>query len=146
MDLVRFASETRCLDGSPAGYYFRQGLQEVNNWVVISSRLLYSIRSSQSDVRSFQIFLEGSGWCFSEEECLARADTTAGSSLGWPERIHDVGGVRLLPSRVQNSDPVPDLGRWYLPPFWSNQKVLGVFYVWHKELLGSDTICYPDCE
>ena len=48
----------RCLDGSMAGYYFRQG----------------------SDPSLFVINLKGGGACFSEADCTARSKTALGSS------------------------------------------------------------------
>eukprot|EP00287_Rhodomonas_sp_CCMP768_P025379 CAMPEP_0202831174 /NCGR_PEP_ID=MMETSP1389-20130828/16661_1 /ASSEMBLY_ACC=CAM_ASM_000865 /TAXON_ID=302021 /ORGANISM="Rhodomonas sp., Strain CCMP768" /LENGTH=73 /DNA_ID=CAMNT_0049504877 /DNA_START=62 /DNA_END=280 /DNA_ORIENTATION=- len=72
MNFVAFEEQSLCLDGSPGGYYIRAGLEEVNNWV---------------------LYLDGAGWCFSEAECLARAETPSGSSANWPKRISDVGGI-----------------------------------------------------
>jgi hypothetical protein len=50
-----------CLDGSPGGFYLRNGTQT-----------------------SWMIELEGGGWCVNEEDCLARSKTDIGSSKSWP--------------------------------------------------------------
>ena len=66
MTLVRLVDEplARCLDGSPASYYFAPGAstsgKKSNGWV---------------------IYHEGGGWCTSLGDCCARAKTTLGSSL-----------------------------------------------------------------
>ncbi|XP_065184018.1 uncharacterized protein LOC135814776 [Sycon ciliatum] len=49
-----------CLDGTPPGYYWRQGQgTALKKWI---------------------IHQEGGGWCFSDEDCLTRSRTRLGSS------------------------------------------------------------------
>lgn len=55
----------RCLDGSPAGYYYH-----------------FNPESSR-----FIIFLEGGGYCITEKDCTARAKTAFGSSKTWSQTI-----------------------------------------------------------
>ena len=58
-------TNAKCLDGSDYGF----------NYV-----------SSTSNVSTkWTIFMEGGGWCNTEEECIARANTTLGSSKDWPK-------------------------------------------------------------
>jgi hypothetical protein len=54
-----------CLDGTPAGYYFRPGVGAQGSSTYI-------------------IELEGGGWCISEADCLQRSTTDLGSSKSWP--------------------------------------------------------------
>jgi Pectinacetylesterase len=68
----------RCLDGSGAGFFVRANRSETR-WVV---------------------FLEGGGWCYTAEECLARSKTALGSSKFWPARA-SLGGI-LSQSRAVN--------------------------------------------
>ena len=62
----------RCLDGSPAAYYYRAATSAANatKWV---------------------LFFEGGGGCFTPESCLARAGTRLGSSTRMP-RTATCGG------------------------------------------------------
>ena len=60
LNLIKLPSPASCLDGSPAGYYYRPGNSSV--WVV---------------------YLEGGGACYSYADCLARSRTTLGSSTAW---------------------------------------------------------------
>ena len=61
------ASEARCIDGSPAAYYFRAGTGSgASKWVV---------------------FHEGGGWCISLSDCRARANTTLGSSVSYAAEL-----------------------------------------------------------
>ena len=73
-----------CLDGSPYGYYLRQG----------------------TDRRKFVIELSGGGWCYSEALCYLRAqdkgENSKGSSLGWP-RNRTMNEGLLTTDPVQNS-------------------------------------------
>ena len=55
-------SEAKCLDGTPGGYYVRNGTAS-----------------------SWMIEMEGGGWCYTAEDCLARSKTAIGSSNTWPE-------------------------------------------------------------
>jgi hypothetical protein len=55
----------RCLDGTPAGYYYQQAnVSMQSTWV---------------------IFLEGGGSCYDETSCRQRAKTQLGSSTSWPD-------------------------------------------------------------
>ena len=72
-----FSSSTgaRCLDGSPAGYFFEKG-----------------------DPSSFVIFLQGGGACYSvtgdpSTNCASRAKTALGSSAYWPATYTDTSNV-----------------------------------------------------
>jgi len=57
-----------CLDGSPYGLYFRPSATNSTKWT---------------------IYLQGGGWCYNEEQCLARSKSRLGSSRLWRRR----GGV-----------------------------------------------------
>lgn len=50
----------RCLDGSPAGFYYKPGA-----------------------TNSFVLWFEGGGWCSSMFDCFARSQTRLGSSTSW---------------------------------------------------------------
>ena len=53
-----------CLDGSPGGFYLREGVgASASTWL---------------------IEMEGGGWCVSAADCQARAKTDIGSSKNWP--------------------------------------------------------------
>lgn len=56
-----------CLDGSPAGFYIREG--------------------SGSGSESWIVHLEGGGWCRNETDCYDRSMTPLGSSKSWPASI-----------------------------------------------------------
>eukprot|EP00756_Hemistasia_phaeocysticola_P003666 Hpha_TRINITY_DN1236_c0_g1::TRINITY_DN1236_c0_g1_i1::g.44821::m.44821/K19882/NOTUM; O-palmitoleoyl-L-serine hydrolase len=56
----------RCLDGSPGGYYLREG--DPSKWIV---------------------FHQGGGWCGSASNCLDRANSSLGSSKNWPATYTD---------------------------------------------------------
>jgi len=58
-------SETHCLDGSPAGYYYGPAL-------------------AYQDRRNWAIFFEGGGDCATLESCEERTQTMLGSSINWP--------------------------------------------------------------
>eukprot|EP00051_Salpingoeca_urceolata_P028230 m.485760 g.485760 ORF g.485760 m.485760 type:complete len:453 (+) comp23953_c0_seq1:161-1519(+) len=53
-----------CLDGTPAGFYFASAADAANknNW---------------------QIYFQGGGWCYDEEDCWGRSSTGLGSSTHW---------------------------------------------------------------
>eukprot|EP01116_Phalansterium_solitarium_P018181 TRINITY_DN4720_c0_g1_i1.p1 TRINITY_DN4720_c0_g1~~TRINITY_DN4720_c0_g1_i1.p1 ORF type:complete len:448 (+),score=109.18 TRINITY_DN4720_c0_g1_i1:138-1346(+) len=61
-----------CLDGTPAGYYFRPG--------------------SGEDKANWQIFLQGGGWCYGLADCWERSRTATGSSRLWMRSIRSPGG------------------------------------------------------
>ncbi|KAK4434228.1 Pectin acetylesterase 11 [Sesamum alatum] len=57
-----------CLDGSPAAYYFKNGSGDgVDNWL---------------------IYLEGGGWCVSNQGCLRRTTIYSGTSKLKPKRMY----------------------------------------------------------
>ena len=70
------ASSARCLDGSQAGYYHRQG--KGSTWV---------------------IYLQGGGACYTYSDCLARTRTQLGSSTHWPPTF-------IQPDNVLTDDPI----------------------------------------
>eukprot|EP00118_Oscarella_pearsei_P028790 m.2931 g.2931 ORF g.2931 m.2931 type:complete len:383 (+) comp8982_c0_seq2:464-1612(+) len=86
---------SRCLDGSPSGYYYQNGTEETS-WV---------------------FFLEGGGFCDDQDSCVKRANTSLGSSKHWPSTsADDKGDVPGLLS----TDPVAnkDFYSWnhvYIP-------------------------------
>ena len=49
-----------CLDGTPAAYYFKHG--------------------SNANSTKWVLFIQGGGWCYNEEDCARRAQTSLGSS------------------------------------------------------------------
>jgi hypothetical protein len=57
-----------CLDGSPGGYQIRRGKPGNERWVV---------------------FHQGGGWCYSDENCAARANMNLGSSNSWGQTYTD---------------------------------------------------------
>eukprot|EP01063_Lacrimia_lanifica_P010089 TRINITY_DN16859_c0_g1_i1.p1 TRINITY_DN16859_c0_g1~~TRINITY_DN16859_c0_g1_i1.p1 ORF type:complete len:701 (+),score=180.47 TRINITY_DN16859_c0_g1_i1:69-2171(+) len=61
----------RCLDGSPAGYYWRRG--------------------AGAAARRFMLVFVGSGWCTSPASCRARAATALGGSGTWGAAVHGYG-------------------------------------------------------
>ena len=70
-DAVVNALGARCLDGSPAGYYYREGAER----------------------SSFVFFLEGGGLCVEPIDCLRRAKTDLGSSANWSQTWTDNSNV-----------------------------------------------------
>ena len=83
----------RCLDGSPPGYYMRYA-------------------SAPENATKYVVYFQGGGWCTSAPDCHARAATSMGSSLAWPDDVTalDVaaGGGVLSPDEVFN----PDFASW----------------------------------
>jgi O-palmitoleoyl-L-serine hydrolase len=73
------ATGARCLDGSPAGYYYRPG--DPSKWV---------------------FSMQGGGWCWNLADCETRAGTTLGSSKDWP-KAGKFGGI-LDVSAADNPD------------------------------------------
>jgi hypothetical protein len=61
----------RCLDGSPAGYYFLPG----------------------ADTKTWVISLAGGGACYTEDDCKHRALTGLGSSTKWPDTKQPGTGI-----------------------------------------------------
>jgi O-palmitoleoyl-L-serine hydrolase len=58
------SSPAVCLDGTPAGIYYRPGVGAgASTWI---------------------IEMEGGGWCVSLDDCVSRSKTALGSSSSWP--------------------------------------------------------------
>jgi hypothetical protein len=57
-----------CLDGTPAGYYFRP--------------------SSSAESTKWMLYMEGGGWCWTPETCFLRSQMPWGSSSTWPRRVN----------------------------------------------------------
>lgn len=74
---------TRCLDNSPAGYYFGKGAADSTVWV---------------------INLQGGGSCKEESDCLSRSKGRLGSSKGWPPTDSGEHSPFLLPDPAANPD------------------------------------------
>lgn len=74
MDLVLLPESTspggRCMDGSMAGYYIRDGVEDSNLFV---------------------IYLKGGGACSTEEDCDKRLNTSLGSSDYWRDTNQGTG-------------------------------------------------------
>eukprot|EP00026_Physarum_polycephalum_P009288 Phypoly_transcript_09406.p1 GENE.Phypoly_transcript_09406~~Phypoly_transcript_09406.p1 ORF type:complete len:416 (+),score=52.69 Phypoly_transcript_09406:120-1367(+) len=79
--------DSACLDGSPYGYYFRQG----------------------AETNKFIIFHHGGGWCYNLSLCAERSNSDLGSSTKW-------SNVTLTDHDVLSSDPKvnPYLYNWTL--------------------------------
>lgn len=78
-----------CLDGSPPGYYFRQGHgRGSNNWI---------------------IHFFGGAWCFDEESCFQRSKTRLGSSDFFPPHPPSLQGILSENDKVN-----PDFYDWNL--------------------------------
>jgi len=73
----------RCLDNSPAGYYFSAGAADSTVWV---------------------INLEGGGACQAEADCLKRAQGRLGTSKVWPATDNGAHSPFLLPDPAANPD------------------------------------------
>jgi hypothetical protein len=74
----------KCLDGTVPAFYI---------WDAPSD-------SINTDKNKFVLFLEGGGWCFSEDECLRRSKGHLGSSKGNKPTMKDVGGIMsMLPEQ-----------------------------------------------
>ena len=75
-----------CLDGSPAGYYFRPGTGSgASKWI---------------------IYLRGGNWCFDLQSCFDRSMQTRGSTKYWP-KTEQFDGI-LSDDKVLN----PDFHNW----------------------------------
>ncbi|EKX38879.1 hypothetical protein GUITHDRAFT_143891 [Guillardia theta CCMP2712] len=71
----------------------------------------YISKHSPSD--SWTIYLEDGGWCFDQEECLAKSQTDSGSSRDWPAARNNLGGVEsLLLILSDSTSDNPDLSAW----------------------------------
>ena len=92
LDPAQEAPGGRCLDGSPAGYY-------------------YSPPSSGTGSR-WVLNLEGGGACFDAGDCAERAASPLGSSVEWdPER----DGDEMLMSRDPERNPLHDFHHVLIP-------------------------------
>ena len=78
-----------CLDGSPPGYYFRQG------------------HGKGSDKWIIHFF--GGAWCFDEESCLQRSKTRLGSSNFFPSHPPTLQGILSENEKIN-----PDFYNWNL--------------------------------
>ena len=88
------ASEARCLDGTPAGFYLEQG-HDSTRWV---------------------IWLQGGGVCSSMQDCKDREVTDLGSSWGWYKRREGGSAGDALMSNSESDNP--DFHSWnrvYIP-------------------------------
>lgn len=74
---------TRCIDGSPAGYYFGAGAVDSTVWV---------------------INLQGGGSCQQESDCIRRSKKALGSSTHWPPTDSGSHSPFLLPDPAANPD------------------------------------------
>lgn len=81
----------RCLDGSPAGYYFAPG--------------------NGSGITSYVIFLEGGGFCADVASCSERAKTSLGSSKYWPSTE---AGFGIIDSSSVNNPNFYNFNRVYV--------------------------------
>jgi STAM-binding protein len=75
-----FASDSGavCLDGSPGAFYFRAATDaaNANNWL---------------------LHFKGAGWCYDENDCLARSKMEFGTSTKWPNVTGGWNGGILSP-------------------------------------------------
>ena len=93
LDAAVAATGARCLDGSPGGLYIDRGA-ETGKWVV---------------------YQQGGGWCSSTEECLARANTTIGSTALLPHFSSTVMREVDYLSNDPAINPMWNYTRVYLP-------------------------------
>jgi len=75
--------EAKCLDGSPPAYYFHPA-------------------SKSEDSDKWVIYIQGGGWCYKDEACLARAETRLGSSKKM-EHTLNMKGI-LSESQAENPE------------------------------------------
>ena len=111
--LVDPATGGLCLDGSPSGFWIRDGVGADANKFVIHlqgggvsrgtrwvGRTRWLYRSEE--VRAWRVKVatlatsshHSSQWCVSLSDCLARSTTTLGSSKQWPAKVRGcaIGG------------------------------------------------------
>ncbi|EYU36474.1 hypothetical protein MIMGU_mgv1a007660mg [Erythranthe guttata] len=75
-----------CLDGSPPAYYHAKGFGDgANNWF---------------------LYLEGGGWCISDEDCAVRLTDRSGSSKYKPKSVY------FGQNKSQNQTENPDFYNW----------------------------------
>jgi hypothetical protein len=71
----------RCLDGSPGGYYIRT----------------HNAKGLAADPKKWIVFMQGGGWCSSDEDCAGRSAGKLGSSTGWgPTYTHAYEGSQTF--------------------------------------------------
>jgi O-palmitoleoyl-L-serine hydrolase len=82
--------EAKCLDGSPSGYYYREGVG--------------------SNANKFVVFFQGGGYCTDPEMCYQRSLTNLGTSTLWPaETCGDIdpgNGFCCSTGGILSADPV----------------------------------------
>ena len=84
----------RCLDGSPAAYYFRTA-------------------SATENASRFVVYFQGGGWCNGPtaqatiNSCAARSQTALGSSKNYPTTTDDKGGILSADATIN-----PDFATW----------------------------------
>jgi hypothetical protein len=74
-NIERMYPDARCLDGSKGGYYMYDAPPPaVTRVAVLISHVLRSLPSRSASSRlKWRIFLEGGGWCTSNDDCLSRS-------------------------------------------------------------------------
>ena len=94
---------SRCLDGSPAGYYFQPAAP--------------TGRPGSSS--SWAFYLHGGGACADEPSCTQRANSQLGSSTDWPRAVVLGAGKGAGDVMISNSSAAnPDFWDWnhvYIP-------------------------------
>ncbi|EGD72141.1 hypothetical protein PTSG_00161 [Salpingoeca rosetta] len=76
-----------CLDGTAAGYYFAPA-------------------ANSSTATKWQIYFQGGGWCYDEQDCWGRSKTDLGSSKSWPA-TSSIDGIMSSDCNVN-----PDFCNW----------------------------------
>jgi hypothetical protein len=94
----------RCLDGSKAGIYYREG-------------------STHNDDK-YMIYLEGGAYCAGEADCIGRSQTALGSNLYWPDTMEPHAPSDILSA---NSTTNPHFHNWNIiyVPYCSGDLWLG---------------------
>jgi hypothetical protein len=81
--LLKNNSDSKCLDGSPPGYYLKNGLDEgETKWL---------------------IYFEGGGWCFSAINCYSRSKGELGSSNNYEPCM---SGMKFYRNLDKKSNPL----------------------------------------
>lgn len=86
------ATGALCIDGTPAGYYFVPA-------------------ANTSNKNDWQLYFEGGGWCYDEEDCLGRSHGNLGSSKGWPA---SKGAGGIMDSDCTNNPDFCNFNRVYM--------------------------------
>jgi hypothetical protein len=105
MDLEKFPN-ARCLDGSPAGFWFLPG------------------HGSGSD--KFLTHHQGGGWCFSIDECYWRSLTSVGSSSDWEKQSNCDTDPKGIPCSADGDGGFLS----------SDPRINPVAYNWNKAFMG----------